>query len=349
MTVQRSKLLHRRRADEVRTQLELSLAESASRSLPPSSNVEANLQRAQELLDHPRSYRLINDAWRFIHEANQELLHFELPPALAARSIQLRAEITDPKISAWRRQAIGKLLDRFDASLVPVVPLTGAKPQVNYLVEAVKIRDEGASNSYRRLSMQRDYLWFLVLALTFVLIPFALLVATHVADLRTLQPTSCSAETKTEAKPSSTSTEETSEAVPNSASAYSSVEPSTTEEAASAVPTIDPAIQRCRDMLASRPWLFWASLLAGSLGAIASTLQRNFSTKAAERIPEVMAALAATVSRLVLGAIAGLTAYLALRSGIFVIANAQVVAVALLAAFSFGFSERIFTVGETPR
>lgn len=344
MTVQRSKLLHRRRADEVRTQLELSLAESAKRSLLATSNVARNLQHAETLLNERWSYRRINDAWQFIHEANQEMLRTVPEADLAARSIQLRSEIADPKISEWRRQAVTSLLDRFDASLPPAPPSllpapssVRPSPEVSFLVEAVKVRDEGASNNYRRLSMQKDYLWFLVIALASVLAPFAFLVATHVADLRTLQPASCSAPVEPgSASPATVASEQ-----PKS--------PGRSAQSASAVPTIDAAIEQCRDSLSSRSWLVWASLLAGSLGAIASTLQRNFNAKLAQRVPEVMAALAATLSRLVLGAIAGLTAYLALRSGVFVIANAQVVSVTLLAAFSFGFSERIFIVGETPR
>jgi hypothetical protein len=87
---------------------------------------------------------------------------------------------------------------------------------------------------------------------------------------------------------------------------------------------------------------WWAALgaaLSGALGGIASALQR-ITRRNGERIPERLGSLVASLSRPVIGGIAGVTVFLAVRAGI-TQTNEQQVAYLLLVSFGAGFAERL--------
>jgi hypothetical protein len=87
---------------------------------------------------------------------------------------------------------------------------------------------------------------------------------------------------------------------------------------------------------------WWAAIgaaLSGALGGIASALQRT-TRRSGERIPERLGSLVAAMSRPVIGAIAGVTVFLAVRAGV-TQTNEEQVAWLLFVSFGAGFSERL--------
>jgi hypothetical protein len=87
---------------------------------------------------------------------------------------------------------------------------------------------------------------------------------------------------------------------------------------------------------------WWAALgaaLSGALGGIASALQRT-TRRSGDRIPERLGSVVAALSRPVIGAIAGVTVFLAVRAGVTQTTEEQV-AWLLLVSFGAGFSERL--------
>lgn len=88
---------------------------------------------------------------------------------------------------------------------------------------------------------------------------------------------------------------------------------------------------------------WWAALgaaLSGALGGITSALQRT-ARRSVERIPERLGSLVSSLSRPAIGAIAGVTVFLAVRAGVTQTATQQQVAYLLLLAFGAGFTERL--------
>ena len=80
--------------------------------------------------------------------------------------------------------------------------------------------------------------------------------------------------------------------------------------------------------------------LAGALGGITSALQRT-ARRSVERVPERLGSLVSSLSRPAIGAIAGVTVFLAVRAGVTQTASEQQVAYLLLLAFGAGFTERL--------
>jgi len=89
-------------------------------------------------------------------------------------------------------------------------------------------------------------------------------------------------------------------------------------------------------------WVVLGAALSGALGGITSALQRT-TRRSVARIPERLGSLVASLSRPIIGAIAGMTVLLAVRAGITQTNSAteQQVAYLLLLAFGAGFSERL--------
>ncbi|HYN32863.1 MAG TPA: NUDIX domain-containing protein [Ilumatobacteraceae bacterium] len=91
---------------------------------------------------------------------------------------------------------------------------------------------------------------------------------------------------------------------------------------------------------ANSSWAAVAAALSGALGGITSALQRT-ARRSAERIPERLGSLVSSLSRPTIGAIAGVTVFLAVRAGVTQTASEQQVAYLLLLAFGAGFTERL--------
>jgi hypothetical protein len=87
-------------------------------------------------------------------------------------------------------------------------------------------------------------------------------------------------------------------------------------------------------------WAATGAALSGALGGISSALQRT-SRRSVERIPERLGSLVSSLSRPAIGAIAGVTVFLAVRAGVTQTASEQQVAYLLLLAFGAGFTERL--------
>ncbi len=87
-------------------------------------------------------------------------------------------------------------------------------------------------------------------------------------------------------------------------------------------------------------WAAIAAALSGALGGITSALQRT-SRRSEDRIPERLGSLVSSLSRPAIGAIAGVTVFLAVRAGVTQTASQQQVAYLLLLAFGAGFTERL--------
>jgi 8-oxo-dGTP diphosphatase len=91
---------------------------------------------------------------------------------------------------------------------------------------------------------------------------------------------------------------------------------------------------------ADEGWVAVGAALSGALGGIASALQRT-SRRSIERIPERIGSWGSSLSRPAIGAIAGVTVFLAVRAGVTQTATQQQVAYLLLLAFGAGFTERL--------
>jgi hypothetical protein len=87
-------------------------------------------------------------------------------------------------------------------------------------------------------------------------------------------------------------------------------------------------------------WAATGAALAGALGGITSALQRT-ARRSVERVPERLGSLVSSLSRPAIGAIAGVTVFLAVRAGVTQTASEQQVAYLLLLAFGAGFTERL--------
>jgi 8-oxo-dGTP pyrophosphatase MutT (NUDIX family) len=89
-------------------------------------------------------------------------------------------------------------------------------------------------------------------------------------------------------------------------------------------------------------WVALSAALSGALGGITSAVQRT-SRRPVARIPERLGSLVHSLSRPIIGAIAGVTVFLAVRAGMTQTTNTseQQVAYLLLLAFGAGFSERL--------
>jgi hypothetical protein len=87
-------------------------------------------------------------------------------------------------------------------------------------------------------------------------------------------------------------------------------------------------------------WAATGAALAGALGGITSALQRT-ARRSVERVPERLGSLVSSLSRPAIGAIAGVTVFLAVRAGVTQTASEQQVAYLLLLGFGAGFTERL--------
>jgi hypothetical protein len=87
-------------------------------------------------------------------------------------------------------------------------------------------------------------------------------------------------------------------------------------------------------------WVGPGAALAGALGGIISALQRSTKVSTNGPVPARFESFVASLSRPMIGAVAGLTVYFALRAGISVPED-HAVAYLMLYAFGAGFSERL--------
>ncbi|HKR50063.1 MAG TPA: hypothetical protein VJT72_10855 [Pseudonocardiaceae bacterium] len=87
-------------------------------------------------------------------------------------------------------------------------------------------------------------------------------------------------------------------------------------------------------------WLLALAIIFGTLGALSSALQRRTRDPFVGRIPEHLGVLSIFSTRPLIGAIAGLTAYISVRAGITVLQDHPVPGM-LAAAFVAGFTERL--------
>jgi hypothetical protein len=90
-------------------------------------------------------------------------------------------------------------------------------------------------------------------------------------------------------------------------------------------------------------WVVVAAGLVGALGAVTSALQRSTRVTSGVRTPERIGLLGAALLRPFIGLVAGLSAYLTART---LSPEEHQVAVALLASFGAGFTERLLMRGE---
>lgn len=90
------------------------------------------------------------------------------------------------------------------------------------------------------------------------------------------------------------------------------------------------------------------AIVFGTLGALSSALQRLARDPFVGRIPEHLGVLSIISTRPLIGAMAGLTAYISVRAGITVLQDHPVPGM-LAAAFAAGFTERlaVLNAGET--
>jgi hypothetical protein len=317
----------RRRLNEVRTMVESTKREIATfgDSTPWISETRGHLDDAEALTTGWFRTRVVDDAWRHVHEAHRIILKNSTIGLQMAKSVELRKEARSGKLNGWRKDAIESLLDTFDASAAAKLNSssnkTGSqspdpKPEalplpagVDHLVKAAEIRDEGVTNTYRRLALTRDYTLALLGCLVVSGVALVVMLASHGSDLKTTGNPMC---------------------------------PTTTGRTVA----FEAA---CQDGLLARRWVLTGCLLAGSIGATTSALQRIKRDTSTGRVPDFVAQFAAAGSRVGIGAVAGSTLYLALRSGAVEFPRTQVIATAILGAFSFGFAERVFVIGEKPK
>jgi hypothetical protein len=86
-------------------------------------------------------------------------------------------------------------------------------------------------------------------------------------------------------------------------------------------------------------WVALAAALSGALGGITSALQRT-ARRSTERVPQKIGSMGSSLSRPVIGAVAGTTVFLAVRAGM-TQPSEQQVAYLLLVAFGARFAERL--------
>ena len=95
-----------------------------------------------------------------------------------------------------------------------------------------------------------------------------------------------------------------------------------------------------QDALLQEGWVAVGAMLLGALGGVTSALQRVTRHGPRIRVPVRLGAFISSLSRPVIGAIAGLTVYLGALASVLV-PNENPVPFALLAAFASGFTERL--------
>lgn len=93
----------------------------------------------------------------------------------------------------------------------------------------------------------------------------------------------------------------------------------------------------------SSGWLVLTATAIGVVGAVVSAVQRSTRLRA-DRIPQQLGSGLASFSRVPLGAVAGLTAFLAVDAT----GNGVSASYVLLVAFGAGFSERLVTATKSP-
>jgi hypothetical protein len=276
----------------------------------------------------------INGQWGLFHQAKRR---YETENAtveqLDCLAINLGNENKSGKLSGWRKETIEVLLAKyFDKNSTP-------QARRAYLNDAIAVRDEGTTNTYRGLGVRRRVQRWLISALAIVGLSFIVILAQHIDDTpnsrhRGHRSTQTICEPSTLETPESTGTSNETQPQPN---------PPLT-----AALTVDQQRQCLRSAL-RHGWIVRLSAIAGAVGAIASALRRTSrETGGTKRIPEVLASYLFTLSRVLLGAFAGLTFYLAYICGAIIFSDFDPVAVTVLGSFGFGFTERFFVIGEKP-
>jgi hypothetical protein len=91
---------------------------------------------------------------------------------------------------------------------------------------------------------------------------------------------------------------------------------------------------------ADQGWVVLGAALAGALGGITSALQR-VTRRIPDRVPQRLGSLGSSLSRPLIGAIAGLTVFLAVRAGVTQTSEQRQMAYLFLLAFGAGFFERL--------
>lgn len=279
----------------------------------------------------------IDALWGLFHQAKRryDLDHAVTGEALDCLAINLRRENRSGKIVGWRKDTIEVLLRKyFDKQSTP----TGRRA---YLLEAMKVRDEATTNTYRVLGLRRRYQRWLISALAVVGLAFIVMLAqnSNVAGQQSRRKSHARGPTRSVCNPAT-----------DVALSSDTADVSTGQESTTSMPVVALSVAQERQCLRSalgHGWVVWASAFAGAVGAIASALRRTSPDKDdTKRIPEVLASYLATFSRVLLGAFAGITFYLAYRSGAIILANLEPTTVAILGSFGFGFTERFFVIGE---
>jgi hypothetical protein len=222
----------------------------------------------------------VDSAWQHLYHAREELVRDYDNSQLKTLAMRLQAEIGDPgKMTQWRRQAIGTLLEvaNFDEN-------TALESNRSAVVEALRIRNQGESNAYWRLTISRHYQTILLVLGAPVLIASVTILA------------------------------------------ISSSKMGEADWKKGWVPCV-------------------LSVLLGVIGAITSAAQRSTNILP-ERIATQLGSAVASLSRVPIGAVAGLTVWL------FTIATVERpedinAANLLLAAFGAGFAERLIVQGST--
>jgi hypothetical protein len=131
---------------------------------------QARLAHARELLGKAESNAKSGDldtGWKYLHEARCLSL-FEIPEdQLDGRASSLQAEAED-KGSAWRRIAIGKLLEQFKQ---------GSKGKRSCLAEAYRVSYEGFDNVYFKMRTLRRQMFVLGCCMLILIVAFIILFA----------------------------------------------------------------------------------------------------------------------------------------------------------------------------
>lgn len=358
----------RRRRNEVLAAIQSVRVKQTGRNGDDTDRVRSALEAAQAATNGVWTYRQIDRAWVHVHMAQRESLTSASAAALIASATELRCETKTDKLSGWRSEAVLGLLGQFDhlvecARLVPCANRRNGEKDAEasplepeqvedvrafasrILIQAHAIRDEAVSNTYRRLSIRQDYSFTLLLLLVLVGGTLLRIVQPHLGDLRSLASECAVSSTRNKVAPAISASNNPTGACASSNACVAS------KPAVGVVSTpaaIDTVSSRCRDELMARSWILWSTILAGALGAVTSALQRASNDRSKGRVPELTFWISAALSRVGLGATAGFTLYLGLRSGAIEFPKFQVLAVALLGAFSFGFVERVFVIGEKP-
>jgi hypothetical protein len=212
----------------------------------------------------------INAAWLHLFRARERYVLHCRPEQLASLARTVSAETTDAgKFTPWRRLAIAEQLSMFKDD--------GSVESRESLHEALRLRNEGISNQYWRLSLGRHYQLALLAAGAPTLLAVVVLMARSLENMK-------------------------------------------------------------RAEWAMGEQAFILCVLLGVLGATTSAAQRT-ARGMPRRIPFQLGAGISSLSRVPIGAIAGLTVWLfsmaATTGGSVVAANM------LLAAFGAGFAERL--------